>query len=217
MAAFANLPLSRKLLYSGVAVVLLLGAVEVVLRITTHTLGETTLPSQQVREHIESEGLVYDPVYGWVRKHLPDPWDGEDANAFRRQPPIAQPKPPGGWRAFTFGDSQTYGAGLQWDQAYTAVAERALQERAPDHPVEFVNTGLSGYGSLQALRLIDHKIMAFSPDLLVIDCFPFDQPRDDVLAASPRLGGVERLLFHWRTWYVLRFVVERGLGRMRPM
>lgn len=208
---------TRKLAFSAVTLLLFLGGLELLLRVTTSGMGRASIPEDDVLAHVSAEEIEYDPLYGWRRSVVPDLANGIESHGFRRATELPQPKPTGGWRAFTFGDSQTYGAGLQVDQTYSHVAEQALRQRHPDRSVEVVNTGLSGYGSLQALRLIQHQVLDLEPDLLIVDCRTHDQPRDELVAQAPALPGLDRLLFHWRTWYVLRFTVDRALGRTAPM
>lgn len=202
----------RKLLLGLLVSLGLMTAVEVVLRFTTASLGRASIPAEQVQAHVQSEGLKYDPIYGWVRENLPDHYMSVDINGFRYPRPLARERQPGSFRAFTLGDSQTYGAGVMVNETYTAFAEAALRTARPDRHIELINTGLSGYGSLQALRLIQHKLLDWDPDLLVIDCRANDQPRDGLHAGAP-VSAAQRLLFHYRTYYVLRFLVERSLGR----
>ena len=209
------LPLRRKLAFSALSVVVFLVGLEVVLRVTTEGLGRASIPAETVLTHVEVETLQHDPLLGWVR--VPDVVIGIDENGFRTPEPFAHDKPDGTWRAFTFGDSQTYGAGVEVDESYSAFALAALRERRPDAEIELINTGLSGYGSLQALRLIQHKVLAWEPDLLIVDCRAFDQPRDSLVYADPRFPRLEGLLFHWRTWYVLRFAIQRARGDTVPM
>ncbi len=208
---------TRKLGFSVLTVVLLLAGVELFLRASTHMLGVATIPADEVRAHVQAEELVADPTYGWVRKQVPDPDRHVDVHGFRTPEPFDDAKPAGTWRAFTFGDSQTYGAGVDVDESYTAVALRAIRSSRPDQPVELINTALSGYGSLQALRLIQHRVLAWDPDLLIIDCRIGDQVRDEIVAASPAHPRLDALLFRWRTYYVLRFGIERLRGRTAPM
>lgn len=208
------LPLRRKLLFAVVTTVVVMVALEVVLRLTTAQVGRATIPDDKILRHVEHGAMVHDPLYGWVRAQLPLPAEGINADQFRYTEPFDKPKPRGGWRGFTMGDSQTYGAGVAVDQSYTAYAERQLRAAQPDRSIQLVNTGTSGYGSLQALRLMRHKLPAWSPDLYVVDCFTHDQPRDERVPVSQRLPGLDRLLFSWRTWYVLRYAIEKSRGNL---
>ncbi|RME24724.1 MAG: SGNH/GDSL hydrolase family protein [Deltaproteobacteria bacterium] len=207
------LPLKKKLGFALATTVLVLGIVEVVLRITTRELGKATIPSDRILKHVEHGAMKYDPVYGWVRAQLPLEVEGINKDQFRYRD-LPTGKTPGTWRAFTMGDSQTYGAGVAADQTYSAWAERTLRAARPDRTIEVVNTGTSGYGSLQALRLMRHKLPAWKPDLYIVDCFVHDQPRDERVPVSQRFPTIDRLLFHWRTWYVLRYTVEKSRGRL---
>jgi lysophospholipase L1-like esterase len=186
--------------------------VEAVRRVTTAGLGRATIPDATVTAHVQAEGLAYDPIYGWVRENLPDRYMNVDVNGFRHAEALSMQKPEGGWRAFTMGDSQTYGAGVMVGESYPAFAEASLRASRPERRVEVINTGLSGYGSLQALRLIQHKLLDWDPDLLIVDCQANDQPRDG-LTPQGQLSGLQRLLFNYRTYYVLRFAIDRATGR----
>lgn len=167
--------------------------------------------------HVEAQGLAYDPLLGWVRDPVPDYENHIEEHGFRTLERFEDDKPDGTWRAFVFGDSQTYGAGVDVDKTYASLTLLKLREARPDLPIEIINTGVSGYGSLQALRLIQHEILQYEPDMLIIDCRVNDQPRDQLVQAAPVLPAVDRLLFNWRTWYVLRFVIERARGDTTPM
>ncbi len=80
--------------------------------------------------------------------------------------------------------------------------------------VELINAGISGYTSLQALRLIQKKLLAWDPDVIVIDCRTYDSLREGPLEApSEEVATLQRLLFHSRLYYVLRF----GIDRLRPV
>lgn len=200
----------RKLLFAALTTLLFMVGLELVLRVTTHELGKATIPDDRVLQHVQQGGFVHDPLYGWVRDPLPLRVEGIDANQFRTSEEILRAKPEGGWRAFTMGDSQTYGAGVDVDDSYSAVAQRLLRQARPDQRIQVVNTGTSGYGSLQSLRLIRHKLPAWSPDLYIVDASAHDQPRDDKVPIDPRYASLDRLLFRWRTWYVLRYAVAKS-------
>jgi hypothetical protein len=111
-------------------------------------------------------------------------------------------------RGFAFGDSQTYGAGLAWKDTYSARAEAVLL--AKGFNVELIDAGISGYGSLQVLRLIELKVLDWSPDFFVVDCRTFDQGRElGPVQARGLWGEVEGVLFKSRLYYVLKF----GIGQ----
>ncbi len=212
------LSLSKKLGFSALAGLLALGALELGLRAFTREVGYASIPDETVRAHVEQEAMKYDPLLGWTRAELPMPKLGINAEGFRYGD-VEQQKPAGTWRAFTLGDSQTYGAGVAAHQSYTAFAEQDLRQRLSDgRQLELINTGISGYTSLQALRLIRSKLLDWQPDLLVVDCRTHDSARDDVLDPTMNAGRLRQLLFHSRTYYLLHFAIERLRPRhARPM
>ncbi len=208
----------RKLLYATLVLVLVLVAAEVVLRLVTHQVGLATIPEDQVRRHLEQDAMLYHPELGWVRGDLPNPGLGINAEGFRH-PDVDKTKPAGTWRAFALGDSQTYGAGVDAPQAYPSQAEALLRERAPAGVnVELINAGISGYTSLQALRLVRSRLLDWDPDAIIIDCRTHDSPREDLPGAAGGGGLLDRLTFHSRLAWSLRFLVERSRPEhARPM
>ncbi len=207
------LSLRKKLGFTVATTLLGLVVIEGILRVMTRELGKATIPSERILKHVEHGAMEYDPVYGWVRAQLPLEVEGINKDQFRYAD-LPTGKPAGTWRAFTMGDSQTYGAGVAADQSYSAHAERTLRAARPDREIEVVNTGTSGYGSLQALRLMQHKLPAWKPDLYIVDCFIHDQPRDERVPVSSHFPTIDKLLFHWRTYYVLRYAVAESRGKL---
>jgi hypothetical protein len=196
----------------------LLGATEAVLRVAVHEAGQASIPDATVAAHVARGAMKFDPDLGWTWSRTPEPSLGIDTDSFRYRE-LPKEKPPGVLRAFTFGDSQTFGAGLDPDKSYTAVAERLLRDDG--WSLELVDAAIAGYGSLQALRLIEGKVMAWDPDVLIVDCRTFDAARE---TREPHHRGaldpLRHLLFDSRIYYVLRLGL-RELGteegrRMSP-
>ncbi len=199
----------RKLLYASLVLILVLLGAELALRLLTHQVGLATIPEDQVRRHLEKDAMVYHPELGWVRDDLPNPGLGINAEGFRH-PDVSRAKPQGTWRAFALGDSQTYGAGVDAPDAYPSQAEALLRQRAPAGvQVELINAGISGYTSLQALRLIRTKLLHWEPDAVIVDCRTHDSPREGAGAQGSGGGLLDRLTFHSRLAWSLRFVVDR--------
>lgn len=199
-----------------VAGVVLVGT-EGILRVVARKVGYATIPDEQVRQHVAQGSMKYDAELGWTWAQVPQTGLGINSHAFRYAE-IGPEKEPGIWRAFTFGDSQTYGAGVAADQSYTAFAERSLIQKNDGKKIQMINAGISGYGSLQVLRLIRSKVLAWKPDLLIVDCRTYDSPHDSLVPpASGWLKGVDGLLFQSRTWYLLRFGIEKLRSQARPM
>lgn len=208
-------PAVRRLLFAPLVAVAVLAILEGLSRLVLEEAVSLSIPAEQVRVHLQGgSDLLYDPVLGWRRRTLPNPTLGLDANGFRHAP-VAKAKQPGVLRGFALGDSQTYGAGLHGKDAWPSVAERLLQERG--YKIELINTGLSGYRSIQALRLIQGQLAAFDPDFVIVDCQGRDSLRDD---RPPQGDSVrefaQRTLFYSRLYRGSRIVVEQVQARLSP-
>ena len=203
---------TRKLLYGAIVTGTVLGAAELAARPVLRHIGYVSIPAHAVAAHIENDAMAWHPRLGWVRHDLPNPVLGLNEQGFRYGP-VSQDKPAHTWRAFAMGDSQTYGAGVPADASWPARAEITLRGLVdPAQELQLINTGISGYGSLQAKRLIELVLLDYDPDLIIVDCYPEDSLRDDM--SSTHLGSslLDRLTFHSRLVWILRF----GLDRLRP-
>ena len=190
-----------------VAVVVLLGA-EGILRVTLPLVRKATLPDTMIRAHLENPGFRYDADLYWYWSMLPSAAMQINEHGFRRTKPMTREKPAGVTRVITFGDSQTLGAGVNPEESYSGVAERLLGDGW-----EVLNAGISGYRTLNVYRLLQRRIEAYDPDIIVIDCMPFDSPRDDGALVGRKLGGfvtqAQSVLWKSRLYYVLRLGMEK--------
>ncbi len=85
-----------------------------------------------------------------------------DRNGMRRMSPFP-PKRQDRCRILVVGDSLTYGTGIDEAHTYVATAERLLEQR---HRVEFLNLGVGGAESEDALRSIRRFLPELHPDLV---------------------------------------------------
>jgi hypothetical protein len=203
----------RRLLFAFVVTLVGVGGAELSLAVLMPALGHATMPTEMVDAHLRGGTFRYDADLGWYWPTLPNPGAGIDAHGFRRTKAVAVQKPPGIKRVITFGDSQTYGAGMTVGATYSDVAEAELGAGW-----EVLNSGLSGYRSMNVLRLIKLRMAAFSPDAVVIDCMPFDSPRDDGTLLTARgswQDPVRRFFWHSRTYYAMRLALQK-LDSDRP-
>jgi len=85
-------------------------------------------------------------------------------------------KPAGTLRAISIGNSNAFGVGVDDDQTYTVVAERALQGRLAE-AVQVINAGSTDAGTGEFLRRFD-ELMSYHPDALVFryDFYNFKDP-----------------------------------------
>ena len=197
----------RKILFSLVTVVAVVVLLEVGLRLTLPVLRTATVPGQMIAIHLDKGAQKYDPDLFWYWPRLPI--DGLQLNehGFRRSTPMTVEKPAGVVRAVTFGDSQTWGAFHSQEQSYSGVAERQLGKGW-----EVLNAAVPGYRSLNVYRLLRLRVARFKPDIIVVDCMPFDSQRDDGVLSRPPLGAGlgKRALWHSRIYYALRHLVQRA-------
>lgn len=136
---------------------------------------------------------TYDPVLGWTHvpnasaRHRSDEFDvAVEINALglRDRPRTAEPAP-GVFRVLAVGDSFTFGFGVTGDEAFPAL----LDARRPD--VEWLNGGVCGYGTDQALLFLEARGLAWRPRLVVLTLCSNDVEenlRDEMYGrAKPRL------------------------------
>ena len=206
----------RKLVYGLVIAALVLGASEWLLRILSRQIGVVGIPSSEIVEHIRAGELAYHPELGWDWADPPIELLEIDEHGFRYGP-ISTEKPPGTWRGFTVGDSQTHGAGVTRSQSYTGLTEARLRLLAePGWRIELVNAACYGYSSLQALRLIRLRLLDFDPDLIVVDCMTQDSYRDERVSPMQGMAWINGLLFECRLYQVMSLLLQHvGLAR-RP-
>ncbi|MFC1817138.1 SGNH/GDSL hydrolase family protein [Thermodesulfobacteriota bacterium] len=91
---------------------------------------------------------------------------------------ITKNKPPNVYRIFYLGDSTTQGV-AEWDKSMVNILEKKLNQYYQGKPlIEIVNTGTSSYSTLIYYLLIRHKLLQYSPDLVVINIDMTDVTND---------------------------------------
>ncbi len=175
---------------------------------------KATMPAAMIDAHM-SPAMRFDPDLGWFWKELPGRGSGVNEDGFRSVKRPKRPKPAGVRRVITFGDSQTFGAGVAVDESWPAFAEESLGEGW-----EVFNAGISGYRTLNIYRLLRTRMEAFEPDVLLIDCMPFDSPREDGDPVGQAYGAwvpwTKSLLWQSRIYWLARIGVEKyGTKRVR--
>ena len=80
----------------------------------------------------------------------------------------ARPKPLGTFRVAVVGDSLTMGTGVVIEEVYHARLERSFNDEFERPRFEFLNFGVSGYQLPQYLAVIEEKVPAWEPDLILI-------------------------------------------------
>ena len=99
-----------------------------------------------------------------------------------REREFAREKPLGHVRVFCMGDSCTAGCGLALERAYPRRLQGMLRQRLRNEQIDVFNAGTDGYTSFQGKRLLESKLLAFSPDVLIVASSSNDdspRPRSD--------------------------------------
>ena len=84
-----------------------------------------------------------------------------------RSPEIAVPKPAGQKRVLVLGDSVTFGSGVPEEQSFSRRLESTLRQQLAC-PVEVVNAGVSGYGTVEEADYFTHEGLEVEPDVVLI-------------------------------------------------
>ena len=86
----------------------------------------------------------------------------------REDHPIPLQKPSQELRVLFLGDSCTFGYGLKPSEGYVDVAEKLLQQRLGERPVECINAGVPGYTLFQGWQYWSANGQHLKPDLVVV-------------------------------------------------
>jgi hypothetical protein len=121
-----------------------------------------------------------DPRLGWALRPGAGAWEADEGLAwirinrhgFRDRDRDVK-KPEGVYRIAVLGDSLTEAGQVDMDKTFTALAEKALNQRhCYDHrQVEVLNFGIPGFGTGQELILLRERIWAFEPDAIVLQVY----------------------------------------------
>lgn len=122
----------------------------------------------------ETEGkfLEYDPLLGWRNKantqgmhRIAESTSNVKINSKGvRDAEYEYSKGSGTFRILVFGDSMTWGYGVEAEERYTNVLENKL-----DNNVEVINMGVPGYGTDQEYLLLKEEGIKYSPNLVIFD------------------------------------------------
>jgi hypothetical protein len=107
-------------------------------------------------------------VEGWYRKENETYVRINSAGLRDREHEKAKPK--GTLRIAVVGDSYAEALQVAQEKAFWSIAERRLQECGAfdGRPVEFINFGVSGYGTAQELITLRQKVWDYSPDIVLL-------------------------------------------------
>jgi hypothetical protein len=137
-----------------------------------------------------------------------------------RGPLIALERTPGTPRIACLGDSHTFGEGVAEEETWPAHLSRALAA-----PVEVMNCGVNAYDTLQELLWLERRVLAYQPDLVILQYYINDAAARDVELPEPVDALLELASPHRDDWirglrqrsWLAEFVLDgiyrrRGLG-----
>ncbi len=112
-----------------------------------------------------------DVVYQ-VKPHLQGSWRDRPLRTNRfgmRGPDVEKEKPARTVRIACLGDSHLFGSGVGQDELYTRLLERRLNRHAADgYRFEVLNFGAPGYNTVMEVATLEHRALAFAPDVVLV-------------------------------------------------
>jgi lysophospholipase L1-like esterase len=108
------------------------------------------------------------------------------------------------FRIAALGDSFTFGQGVPGERTWPAVLERMLGEIG-GRSVEVLNFGVPGYSSRDEAALLEHRVLAFDPDLVIVG-YTLNDPD-----ADPAQGSLHAAYSSPRWWqhsHLLRLLAQ---------
>ena len=127
---------------------------------TSSTYGDVTL--RRIRSNMSFTHKT--PDGSWKFK--------TNEQGFRNYEDFAYEKPVDTVRIVAIGDSHTQGYECQQEYTYSATIERYLKNKGVNAQV--MNTGVSGFSTAEALLLLEHDLVNYSPDFVVLGFFAND-------------------------------------------
>jgi lysophospholipase L1-like esterase len=213
-------PLAVNLLLASAAVVVAVGTLEGLAQVLTrlgvlhaYSAMQTMVPAGADDwriAHITGDDLREpDPVLFW-RPVAASPYSSQRFKG----PEVAEVKPPGTFRVFCYGDSNTDGPRRGgWPERLQEVLDRDAVSSG--QRFEVLNAGVAGYSSYQGLLRFRGEVGRFDPDLVLFsfgwnDLAPaIGKPDKEFEAPSGTIVAVQRVLLHFRFYRV-------ALNYLRP-
>ena len=143
-----------------------LSVVEIFVRIFWNKLSGPAIIPLTLKTHRISANkrLGYELVPGSV--------SFEDGSWYRinrdgiRDREYARAKPEGTFRIAVLGDSNTFGLGVELEETWPKQLETELRKNGS--LIEVINFGVMGYDTTQEAERIQEKVLAYSPDLIIV-------------------------------------------------
>ncbi len=113
-------------------------------------------------------------------------------------------KGPNVFRIAALGDSFTFGHGVGGDETWPSVLERTLEDRIGSSRFEVINYGVEGYSARDEAIVLQHKVMQWHPDMVILG----------YVCNDPEVDPIQPLhaYFHHAAWWqssqVLRLAAQ---------
>ena len=101
-----------------------------------------------------------------------------NSQGFRGNVEYLKKKPENIFRIIVLGDSVTLGHGVDDAETFSAIIEKNLSLQKP---VEVINMGISGFGTVEELIQLRNCGFLYSPDLIIVSYFPND-PYNNIIS-----------------------------------
>ena len=211
----------RRLLFSLVPLVVLLGSVELLLR----WLDWPSVAPGTSFEHNEPYWITDPDLHDqpFPHREVGGTFLVSTDHQGLRAPIHGLDKPPGVQRLLFLGCSTTFGWGVNDDETYPAVLE-SLLHRDGHREIQVINGGQPGHTSFQGLWLYKNVARRYSPDVVFFTYVVQDSrkaaytDRSQALISRDARFLKDHLLYHWRGYLALRFLVDeyRLRSKERP-
>ncbi len=167
-----NLALRRKIGFALLIFLLFASAAEGLTRLLVRSELLEAASTDNIRSAWAEQGWAVDRLLGWAL--LPNHSSRRggatcNTNAYGlRDHDFPKIGPDGEFRILSIGDSTALGFGVEEADTYASRLESLLRERT-DRRVEVINAGVPGYASTQLRLYLEHRGLAFDPDLVIVE------------------------------------------------
>ncbi len=214
----------KTVLYAAVAVLLGLSAIEVICAV----IWSMIVP-HRLEAHAEDVPIRFgmvnfpdiveqDPWLFWqLKANTTAPLDQGKMTGFisngdrMRNPEVPVERGSSDFRVLSLGDSNTFGWGVRYDEAYPTLLAELLREARPGRKIHVMNAACSGYSAHQGLEMLKRRGLKYRPDVVTIwfgwnDSAVWDGMTD---AEHAGLFVREHLLDFSATYRVLSYTLRR--------
>ncbi|MCU7922206.1 MAG: SGNH/GDSL hydrolase family protein [Candidatus Thiodiazotropha sp. (ex Dulcina madagascariensis)] len=171
-------------------IILLVVVLVVTLVITELLLMALGISHPRLVQRDDNVGTAYRPGIEFFQKDEGEAWIKINAEGFRDKERELD-KPHNTIRIAVVGDSYTDAFSVPIETRYTEILESELNNHCnalAGRKVEVLNFGMSGYGTVQELQTLRHKVWKYSPDWVVLGFLPYNDVRNNVRALEKNDG-----------------------------